>query len=99
MAQKNNKTVNNFIFEVLDVLFFRAEGISFSLDVLYGGRGISKLQFLNKKREERSTFSPFLFIKPWIRIRIHSTGKISAIYAGEPGCLNDLLDERRVLLW
>jgi hypothetical protein len=27
----------------------RAEGFSCSLDVLYGGLGISKLQFLNKK--------------------------------------------------
>jgi hypothetical protein len=29
----------------------RAEGFYFSLDVLYGGIGISKLQFLIKKRK------------------------------------------------
>jgi hypothetical protein len=28
-----------------------------------------------------------------------NTGKISAIHAVEPGCLNDLLDESCVLLW
>jgi hypothetical protein len=33
---------------VLDVLFLRAEGFSCSLGVLYGGPGISKLQFLIK---------------------------------------------------
>ena len=36
-------------FEVLDVLFWGLEGFSCSLGVLYGGLGISKLQFLIKK--------------------------------------------------
>jgi hypothetical protein len=31
------------------VVFFRAEGFSCSLDVLYGGLGISKLQCLIRK--------------------------------------------------
>jgi hypothetical protein len=36
-------------FEVLDVFLLRAEGFSCSWGVLYGGLGISKLQFLFKK--------------------------------------------------
>ncbi len=36
-------------FEMLDVPFLRAEGFSCLLDVLYGGLGISKFQFLIKK--------------------------------------------------
>jgi hypothetical protein len=50
----------------------RAEGFSCSLGVLYGGLGISKLQFLIKKIEIKFpaiNFFPFLVIKPWIRIR------------------------------
>jgi hypothetical protein len=50
----------------------RAEGFSCSLGVLYGGLGISKLQFLIKKIEIKFpaiSFFQFLFIKPWIRIR------------------------------
>jgi hypothetical protein len=37
-------------FEVLDVLF-RAEGFSFGLEVLHGGLGINKFQFLIKKQD------------------------------------------------
>jgi hypothetical protein len=36
-------------FEVVDVLFFRAEGFSCSLDGLYGGLGMSKLQYFYQK--------------------------------------------------
>jgi hypothetical protein len=49
-------THNNFLknleilcFEVLSVLFLRAEGLYCSLDVLYGGIGIGRLQFLIEK--------------------------------------------------
>jgi hypothetical protein len=44
----------------------RAEGFSGSLDVLYVGLGISKLQFLIKKRKKTAFlafFSSFLVIK------------------------------------
>ncbi len=54
-------------FEVLDVLFLMAEGFSCSLDVLYGGLGISKLFFFLIKKISYSFFSckffPFLVIK------------------------------------
>jgi hypothetical protein len=46
----------------------RAEGFSCSLGVLYGGLGISKLQFLIKKIEIKFPAINF-FIKPWIWIR------------------------------
>jgi hypothetical protein len=51
MAHKNRKSTEFSCFEVLDVLFLRAEGFSCSLGVLYGGLGISKLQFLIKKNK------------------------------------------------
>ena len=44
----------------------RAEGFSCSLDVLYGGLGISKMQFLIKKlfkKKFRYNFFQFLVIK------------------------------------
>jgi hypothetical protein len=53
----------------------RAEGFSCSLGVLYGGLGISKLQFSIKKIEIKfpaKKFFKFSVIKPWIRIRIKS---------------------------
>ncbi len=47
---QTKKKVNKFhFFEVLDV-FLRVEGFSCSLDVLYGGLGISKLQFFFIKK-------------------------------------------------
>ncbi len=49
----------------------RAEGFSCSLGVLYGGLGISKLQFLIKEIETKFpviNFFQFKVIKPWIRI-------------------------------
>ncbi len=72
-------------FEVLDVLFFeRAEGFFCNLDVLNGGLGIGKLQFLKKKKWNffsAVNFFQFLVIKTpsgldpdpdpnWIRIGI-----------------------------
>ncbi len=53
---------------------FRAEGFFYNLDILYGGLGIGKLQFLIKKKKNFScNFFQFLVIKAldpdWIRIR------------------------------
>jgi hypothetical protein len=57
----------------------RAEGFSCNLDVLYGGLGISKLQFFDKKNRFRITlavnffqFFSFWSSKSWIRIGIQS---------------------------
>jgi hypothetical protein len=50
MTQKIRKQLINFVFEVLDFSLLRAEGFSCSLDILYEGLGIRKLQFLIKKR-------------------------------------------------
>jgi hypothetical protein len=47
--QKYKKIKRFSCFEVLDVLFLRAEGFFCVLDVLYRGLGIGKLQFLIKK--------------------------------------------------
>jgi hypothetical protein len=50
----------------------RAEGFFCSLGVLYGGLGISILQFLIKKIKIKFLvviFVQFLVIKPWIRIQ------------------------------
>ncbi len=45
----------------------RTEDFSYSLDVLYGGLGISKLQFLIKKRKEKiSAEISLIFIPPFI---------------------------------
>ncbi len=56
----------------------RAEGFFYNLDILYGGLGIDKLQFLIKKKYRKFfsavIFFQFLVIKAldpdWIRIRI-----------------------------
>ncbi len=51
----------------------RAEGFSYSFDVLYEGRGISKLQYFIKKIYKifsAVNFLNFWSWKPWIRIRI-----------------------------
>ncbi len=49
MAHKNRKKFINFLFLSAGYFLFRAEGFSCSLDIRYGGLGISKLQFLIKK--------------------------------------------------
>jgi hypothetical protein len=62
----------------------RAEGFLCNLDVLYGGLGIGKLQFLIKKKliffSAEFFFSQFLVIKAldpdWIRIRIGNQPKM-----------------------
>ncbi len=76
MAHKNRKKGNKFNFTGCSLL--TAEGCSCSLDVLYGGQGISKLQFLINKRKTNISavifFLKVLVIKTldpdWIRIRI-----------------------------
>jgi hypothetical protein len=54
------------------MFFLKAECLFCSLDALYGGLGISKLQFLItrdlKKIFSRIFFHQFVIIKPWIRI-------------------------------
>jgi hypothetical protein len=48
MTYKYRKKVKNFhVFKCW--MFFKAEGFSCSLCVLYGGLGITKLQFFSKK--------------------------------------------------
>ncbi len=49
MTHKYRKNTEFSCFEVLDVLFLRAEGFSCSLGVLYEGLGINKLKFLIRK--------------------------------------------------
>jgi hypothetical protein len=49
MTQKNRKKDRISIFSSAGCSLLRAEGFSCSLGVLYGGLGISKLQFLIKK--------------------------------------------------
>jgi hypothetical protein len=45
-THKIRKSEEISCFEVLDVLFRRAEGFSCPLDLMYGGLGINKLNFL-----------------------------------------------------
>jgi hypothetical protein len=75
--QENRKQLINFIFCSAGYSLLRVEGFSCSLDVLYGGLGINKLQFLVKKRKENN-FGCFLFFNFWssqswfhTRIRIY----------------------------
>jgi hypothetical protein len=49
MAPKNRKKARIVMFLSTGCSLLRAEGFSCSLGVLYGGLGISKLQFLIKK--------------------------------------------------
>jgi hypothetical protein len=51
MSHKNRKKSRIFMFLSTGCSLLRAEGFSCSLGVLYGGLGISKLQFLIKKKE------------------------------------------------
>jgi hypothetical protein len=61
MTHKNRKKSRIFMILSTGCSLLRAEGFSCSLGVLYGGLGISKLQFLIKK---------IVIIKPCIRIRV-----------------------------
>ncbi len=47
MTHKNRKKLGNFMFLSTECSLLRVEGFSCSLDVLYGGQGMSKLQFQN----------------------------------------------------
>jgi hypothetical protein len=51
MTHKNRKKSKIFMFLSTGCSLLTAEGFSCSLSVLYGGLGISKLQFLIKKIE------------------------------------------------
>jgi len=51
MTHKNRKKSRIFMFLRVGCSLLRAEGFSCNLGVLYGGLGISKLQFLIKKIE------------------------------------------------
>ncbi len=51
MTHKNRKKSRIFMFLSTGCSLLRAEGLYCSLGVLYGGVGISKLQFLIKKIE------------------------------------------------
>ncbi len=60
------------MFWITGCSLLRTEGFSCSLGVLYGGLGISKLQFFIKKIKIKFpavNFSQVWVIKPWIRIR------------------------------
>jgi hypothetical protein len=72
MAHKNRKKSRIFMILSTGCSRLRAEGFSCSLGFLYGGLGISKLQFLIKKIEIKFPaihIFQFYVIKPWIRIR------------------------------
>jgi len=49
MTHKNRKKFRIFMFLSTGCSLLRAEGFSYSLGILYGGLGISKLKFLIKK--------------------------------------------------
>jgi hypothetical protein len=63
MPYKNSKKLRNFMFGSAGCSLLRAEGFSCSLDILYGGLGISKLQFLSAV-----IFLNFWSSEPLIRI-------------------------------
>jgi hypothetical protein len=67
MTDKIRKKVINFMFWSAGCSLLRTEGFSCSLDVLYGGLGISKLQFFYQKNKEKKLccciFVQFVVIK------------------------------------
>ncbi len=73
MIHKNRKKGNKLNFLKYWIFSCKAEGFSCSLDVLYGGLGISKLLFLIKK--DFKQFQLYIFFnfwssKPWIRVHL-----------------------------
>jgi hypothetical protein len=58
MPYKNRKKLRNFMSGSAGCSFLRADGFSSSLDILYGGLGISKLQFLSAVTVIFLHFSP-----------------------------------------
>jgi len=77
MTHKNIKKSRNMFWSA-GCSPLRAEGFSWSLDVIYGALGISKLLLLIQKNFflMAVNFLQFLVIKPWIRIRIGIKPKI-----------------------
>jgi hypothetical protein len=74
----------------------RAECFSCSLGVLYGGLGISKLQFLLKKKKIKIlvvNFFQFYIIKPWIRIRDPESGSAIRRNAGSGSVSGSALNQ------
>ncbi len=72
MTHRIRKKLRNFLVWSAGCSLLRSEGFSCSLDVLYGGLGISILQFVIKKYQIFSAvnFSQFLTSKHCIRIGI-----------------------------
>ncbi len=68
MTHKAREKIINFSFGSAGGFLLMAEGFSCSLDVLYGGLGIYKLQFWIEKEEKKISivryfFLPFLVMK------------------------------------
>jgi hypothetical protein len=63
MARKYRKESINFIFWSAGCSTLRAEGFSCTLDVYYGGLGISKLQFLTKKKKKKKKNYQLYFLQ------------------------------------
>ncbi len=87
MTHKNRESPEFSCFLSTGCSLLRAEGFSCSLGVLYGGLGISKLQFLIKIIEIKFpaiNFFKFQVIKPWIRIRDPDPGSGSGIRIRKP---------------
>ncbi len=71
MTHKNRKKFRNFIFWGAGCSFWKPEGFFCSLDVLYGGLRIGKLQFVWPKNItffQLVNFFQFWSSKPWIRV-------------------------------
>ena len=72
MTHKSRNFFEKFMFWSVGWPLLRAEDFFCNLDVLYGGLGIGKLQFLIKKKLNFFFQLLFLFnfwsLKPWIRI-------------------------------
>ncbi len=70
-THKKRKKLIIYIFWSAVCSLLRAEDFSCSLYVLYGGLGISKLQFFNQKRYIfLAVFFNFWSSKPWIQIHL-----------------------------
>ncbi len=78
MTHKSRKKLVKLYVVSVGWPLLRAEGFFYNLDILYGGLGIGKLQFLIKKKAKKifscKIFSNFWTLKPWIRIGLqHQT--------------------------
>jgi hypothetical protein len=54
MTHKSRKKLVKFMFLSVGWPLLRAEGFFYNLDILYGGLGIGKMQFLIKKKKKIS---------------------------------------------